>query len=174
MTVVPPRTLSTSGSALSGATGGALGPVLSMLQSAVQVTIDPGSASPAGPAPHATAGRVSVGAGQGGNVVDLDGGSVSCGPNQQQAPASNGNPSPVPTSSGGPGTGGLTTGNGGSAGTTGTTSTSGETALKSIQTDEGRWTPASDATPLWSGTAAGAAALAGGYLIWRRRRLNRS
>lgn len=152
-----PRTIHASGNALSGLSG-PLGPVLQMLQGQVGVAIDPGSSSAASPKSAATAGRVTVSAG-GNQVLEADGGSVSCGPNQAAPSTNTSGTKPVS-----PGTG-STGGSGGS----GTLPSSGVKPLTSIQTDEGRWAPASNETPLWAGLAASGLALAGGFTLWRRR-----
>lgn len=161
-TVIGPQQIN-GGDVLSGLTGGVLGPVLALIpQNAVTLSYTPGSSSGAGPESKAAAGKLALGV-AGTSALAVVGGAVSCGANQA-APGqtvSSSSPATPPASSTipGPGLGGLP-------------STSGEKPLSKIQSDEGRYVPVSDDTPLWGSLAAGGAALAAGLALWRRRRLN--
>lgn len=150
--------------------GGALGMVLGALPAnAVSLKYTPGSTAGAGAGPQsrAAAGELMLGVG-GTSAVSLVGGSVSCGANQA-APGQT-----VTSSSPAAPPGGATTTGSGSLTGSGSSSSSSEHALSGIQSDEGRYVPASSDTPLWAGLAAGGAALAGGLALWRRRRHSRA
>jgi hypothetical protein len=157
------------GDVLSGlTTGGMLGTVLQAIPAnAVTLTYTPGSTSGAGAGPQskAAAGKLALSVGKT-SALSLVGGTVSCGSNQE-APAQNVSSS-SPAGQSVPG-GSTTSGSQPVTGSGGSSSTSSEKSLSGIQSDEGRYVPASSDTPLWAGLAGGGAALAGGLLLWRRR-----
>lgn len=160
------KTISANGDVLASLTNGPLSAVLSQVKDQVMVTFVPGQTSGSGSGPKTTAeaGQAIVKVG-GSPAVSLTGGSVSCGPNPAKSSPPR-SPSTTTTSPVGPASSQPTEGT--SPG--GPTTTSDENPLKSIQTDEGRWTPAADETPMWAGLAAAGVALAGGCAFWWRRR----
>lgn len=160
-----PKTISANGDALAPITSGPLSTVLSQVKNQLMVTFTPGQASGSGPKTTAEAGQAAVKVG-GSPVVSLTGGSVSCGPNTAQSSPPPRSPSTTTTSPVGP----ASSQSSGSTLPGGSTTTSNEKPLKSIQTDEGRWTPAADETPMWASLASAGAALAGGGAFWWRRR----
>jgi hypothetical protein len=157
---------------LSGLAGGVLGTVLDAIP--IKLAYTPGSTSGAGSGSQskAVAGKLALDVGNM-SALSLVGGAVSCGANQA-APAQNvSSSSPAGQSApGGSTTSGslpATSGSLPATGSGGLSSTSSEKSLSGIQSDEGRYVPASSDTPLWAGLAGGGAALAGGLLLWRRR-----
>lgn len=160
---------------LSGLPASVLSLVLQLIPAnTVDVTFTPGSSSGSGSGPQtaAAAGQLALQVGST-HVLSLVGGKVSCGANQQEPTQTESSspvtsPSPVPSST--PSEAQPESASTSPAPVGMPPSSSSEVPLRGgIQSDEGRYVPASNDTPLWAGLVSGGVALAGGIALWRRR-----